>query len=148
MSQASPSCSRQVFRTPMSSFCWFCEDQSAVVAEDHAQVWNLVALCLVAAVTVGYPQAIGRAAHALDTNAQAGVSAVDKSGWPYRWPYKQNLHLLRSGETPSRIGAPGRIRTCDLGLRSPLLCPAELPVPAAEAFIIVAPRSGGRQPQC
>jgi hypothetical protein len=38
-------------------------------------------------------------------------------------------NILTSGSLKSviTIGAPGRIRTCDLRLRSPLLYPAELP---------------------
>lgn len=51
---------------------WFREQQAAGSAEDHARVRHFETLCLVAAVTAGYPQAFGRATHALDINAQAG----------------------------------------------------------------------------
>ena len=49
------------------------------------------------------------------------LSGSDKSA-----PSK-NILTIGSLKSVITIGAPGRIRTCDLRLRSPLLYPAELP---------------------
>src|SRR5207244_1354776 len=36
---------------------------------------------------------------------------------------RRRSRLRRNGEQHGPAGAPGRTRTCDLGIRSPLLCP-------------------------
>ena len=52
---------------------------------------------------------------------------IDRTGTPLKSDEPPFCH--RKGSTTVRVGAPGRIRTCDQLLRRQLLCPAELQGP-------------------